>query len=103
MVRLAASDPRWPELFRVEAARIVAAMARAGLAVPALEHIGSTAVPGLVAKPILDMMLGVAPGAPLTLHVAACVDLGYQARGPQGVAGRELLVLGPETSRTHHL
>jgi GrpB-like predicted nucleotidyltransferase (UPF0157 family) len=50
-------DPSWPEQFRVEASNL-AELLRPWLATP-VEHIGSTSVPGLAAKPILDMMAGV--------------------------------------------
>lgn len=57
-VRLLASDPAWPRAFRVEAARLEHAIDAAGLPPLAFEHIGSTAVPGLDAKPIIDMLAG---------------------------------------------
>jgi GrpB-like predicted nucleotidyltransferase (UPF0157 family) len=50
-------DPAWPEQFRIEASKLTDLLAP-WLAGP-VEHIGSTAVPGLAAKPILDMMAGV--------------------------------------------
>ena len=102
-VRVVAPDLRWPGLFRAEADRLAAAVARAGLAPLALEHVGSTAVPGLAAKPILDLMAGSPPGADWQPYLEVAVALGYGPRGPQGVAGRELLVRGPEAARTHHL
>jgi len=102
-VRLAASDPRWPGLFASEARRLAEAVHQAGLAPLQLEHVGSTAVPGLVAKPILDMLAGTSSGAAWQPYIAIFVALGYEPRGPQGVAERELLVLGAETARTHHL
>jgi GrpB-like predicted nucleotidyltransferase (UPF0157 family) len=102
-VRLAASDPRWPDLFAAEAQRLVDAVQRAGLAPLQLEHIGSTAVPGLVAKPILDIMAGASTGAAWQPYLDQFVKLGYERRGPQGAADRELLVLGAEEARTHHL
>ena len=102
-VRLVASDPRWPDLFSAEAGRIAPAVQRAGLARLQLEHVGSTAIPGLAAKPILDMMAGSAPGAAWQPYVDVFQALGYEPRGPQGVAERELLVLGPDRARTHHL
>lgn len=49
-------DPVWPQVFEAEKARILSVTA--GLIV-ALEHVGSTAVPGLGAKPIIDMLAGV--------------------------------------------
>jgi GrpB-like predicted nucleotidyltransferase (UPF0157 family) len=53
-------DPRWPELFGREAVRIRAALGNRALRI---EHTGSTAVPGLVAKPIIDMLLVVIDSA----------------------------------------
>lgn len=52
MVTLVSYDPAWPEEFRRESGRI--RMSLSGL-IDALEHIGSTAVPGLMAKPIIDI------------------------------------------------
>jgi GrpB protein len=59
-VRLVDSDPRWPGAFRRLAAELRATLGELAVAV---EHIGSTAVPGLAAKPILDVAIGLAPGA----------------------------------------
>jgi GrpB-like predicted nucleotidyltransferase (UPF0157 family) len=53
-------DPRWPELFAREADRIRNVLGRRALRI---EHTGSTAVPGLAAKPIIDMLLVVREGA----------------------------------------
>ena len=52
-------DPAWPERFAEERDRIAA---RLGPPALAIEHIGSTAVAGLPAKPIIDIMVGVANG-----------------------------------------
>ncbi len=56
-IDIARYDPRWPEQFSAEAS-ILTELLRPWLASP-VEHIGSTSVPGLAAKPILDMMAGV--------------------------------------------
>jgi len=50
-------DPAWPERFALERARIVTAL---GARAVAVEHVGSTAVPGLAAKPIVDVLVAVA-------------------------------------------
>ncbi len=67
-VRVASYDPAWPALFAAEAGRIAAA---AGALPLRLEHVGSTSVPGLAAKPILDVLAGRPPGAPLAPYVEA--------------------------------
>src|SRR5258708_7762387 len=57
VIRLSDYTQSWAELYREEAERIRAAI---GPLVVDLQHIGSTAIPGIKAKPILDMMAGVA-------------------------------------------
>jgi GrpB-like predicted nucleotidyltransferase (UPF0157 family) len=102
-VSVVPSDPAWSIAFAAEAERIIHVLSDAGLRPVALEHIGSTAVPGLVAKPIIDVMAGYERGAAPDTYVAALVAAGYELRGPQGVPDRLLLVFGPEANRTHHL
>jgi GrpB-like predicted nucleotidyltransferase (UPF0157 family) len=102
-VSVVAYDARWPALFQAEADRLAAAAARGRLAPLVFEHIGSTAVPGLAAKPILDFMAGHALGADPQPYVAVLVAAGYELRGERGIPERQLLVLGPEAVRTHHL
>lgn len=67
-------DPRWPEMFAVEAAKIRAAL---GERVVLLEHAGSTSVPGLAAKPIIDIVLVVADSADEAAYVPALEAVGY--------------------------
>ncbi len=57
VIDIARPDPTWPEQFRAEASKLTELL-ESWLAAP-VEHIGSTSVPGLAAKPILDMMAGV--------------------------------------------
>ncbi|MFT2707380.1 GrpB family protein [Clavibacter zhangzhiyongii] len=74
MIRLEEHRPEWAAAFRVEAERIRRA---AGDALTAVEHIGSTAVPGLRAKPIIDLAAAAAPGVdPFGLD-ATLGPLGY--------------------------
>src|SRR5258706_15598010 len=61
-------DPRWPALFEREADRIQAALAGRTVRI---EHTGSTAVPGLVAKPIVDILLVVTDSADEASYVPA--------------------------------
>ncbi|WP_405656249.1 GrpB family protein [Streptomyces sp. RK9] len=73
-VTLAEYDPRWPQVFAAEAARIGAALADVR---HTIEHVGSTSVPGLPAKPVIDMLLTVPdPGAEQT-YVPALEQLGH--------------------------
>lgn len=100
-VRLVAHDPAWPALFAAERARLAAAL---GPALPlAVEHIGSTAVPGLVAKPVLDLLGAYPPGADVRAYVAALVAAGWQHRGEQGIPGREFFRRGEPRAWHLHL
>ena len=102
-MRLLASDPAWPRAFGAEAARLTRDVAAAGLPSLTFEHIGSTAVPGLDAKPIIDLVAGYASDTDARRYFPILAAAGYEHRGPQGVPDRELFVLGPESHRTHHL
>ena len=76
-VRLVDYDPEWPRLFRREAARIRAALGERALRI---EHAGSTSVPGLAAKPIIDIVLVVADSADEQAYVPALEGSGYVLR-----------------------
>ena len=67
-------DPEWPRLYEREAARIRAAL---GDRVVLLEHVGSTSVPGLAAKPRIDMLLIVPDSADETAYVPSLLTAGY--------------------------
>jgi GrpB-like predicted nucleotidyltransferase (UPF0157 family) len=70
-------DPRWPELFGLEADRLRDVLAPRALRI---EHTGSTSVPGLVAKPIIDMLLEVTNSADEGAYVPAMEAAGYVLR-----------------------
>ena len=70
-------DPEWPRQFAVEAARIRAALGERALL---LEHVGSTSVPGLAAKPILDILLAVPDSADESSYVPDLERAGYVLR-----------------------
>src|SRR5659263_373447 len=55
-----------------------------------IEHVGSTAVPGLAAKPVLDIDVVVPPGS-MTVAIAALTTAGYRDQGEQGIPGRHAL------------
>lgn len=80
-LRLVPWDPEWPARFAAEAARVRAAL---GALAHAVEHVGSTAVPGLAGKPVLDLGIAVLSEADADACVAPLVGLGYAYRGPYG-------------------
>ena len=69
--------PEWPDTFRVHADRISAALGDAALRI---EHIGSTAVPGLAAKPVVDMLVVVENSADERTYLQPMLDRGYHLR-----------------------
>ena len=102
-VELHSPDPQWVEGFCAEVALLARQIADASLPPLSFEHIGSTAVPGLEAKPIIDLMAGHQPGLEPRVYLLTLQAAGYEPRGPQGVPEREFFVRGPERCRTHHL
>ena len=89
-VRLVSSDPSWPR--RSSGWRPSCAPPLGELAV-AVEHVGSTAVSGLAAKPILDIAIGLAPGIDPIGVITLLQPLGARFRGDKGDRGGLLLVL----------
>ena len=100
-VRVVEHRPEWAALF-AEAAEAIR-QATAGLHLQ-IEHVGSTAVPGLPAKPILDITVAVRQRAEIAEVVRRLTPLGYMDRGDGGNEGGWLLVKesAPEV-RTIHL
>lgn len=80
-LRLLPYDPAWPAQFAAEAARLRAAV---GPLVTAIEHVGSTAVPGLGGKGVLDLAIAVQGEAEAAACIAPIIALGYEYRGPYG-------------------
>jgi GrpB-like predicted nucleotidyltransferase (UPF0157 family) len=97
-VRLVEWTPRWAELFEVEAERLSEALGDLAIAI---EHYGSTSVPGLVAKPLLDILVGGPDATDPLPYIAALTPLGYDYAPHAGVP--EHLVFGRGTARTHLL
>lgn len=102
-VRLVTSQPDWAKAFLREQARLYETLGRAVLDV---QHIGSTAVPGLSAKPILDIGVAVRDFDEAFATVRPLAALGYRYRGEYGISRRHYFVKGSSvrgSPRTHHL
>ncbi|HEU4562281.1 MAG TPA: GrpB family protein [Longimicrobium sp.] len=100
VVRVAPYQPAWAELFADEAARLRTAL---GNRLLAIEHVGSTSVPGLAAKPILDLAASVPSLADGMALLPALQRLGYEHKADPEIPERIYLVKGPPEHRTHHL
>lgn len=78
-------DKRWPRNYEREAARLYNAL---GDEAVGIEHFGSTSVPGMAAKPIVDILIGVRSLTPPPSRLEALARLGYEGFGEAGVPGR---------------
>ena len=92
-------DPAWPDTFSKLSARVEAAL---GSLVVTIEHIGSTAVPELAGKPIIDLDVVLGSPADLSEAIRLLAKIGYTHEGDLGVAGREAFRSPPDATR-HHL
>ena len=99
-IRLMDYSAEWPVLFNREAKRVRATL---GPRVLMLEHVGSTSVPGLAAKPIIDMILAVADSADETAYVPAMESAGYVLRIREPEWHQHRLFKGPDTDINLHV
>lgn len=99
-VQLVDYDPEWPRLFEREAARVRAAL---GDRVLLLEHVGSTSVPGLAAKPRIDMLLVVADSADEPTYVPFLEAAGYVLRIREPDWHEHRMFRGPDTEINLHV
>ncbi len=99
-IELVDYDPAWPGLFEREAERIRAAL---GENVRGLEHTGSTSVPGLSAKPIIDMTLAVPDSADEDAYVPALEAAGYVLRIREPDWFEHRVFRGPDTKVNLHV
>jgi GrpB-like predicted nucleotidyltransferase (UPF0157 family) len=99
-VSLVSHDPRWAQLYECAETDL---RGRLGAWIVAMAHIGSTAVAGLDAKPILDLMIAVRS---LRLPSEVFTELsagGYERRPEDCVPGRLFFAKGDDSARTHYL
>lgn len=98
---LADHDPAWAAVYSREAADVVAAL---GDVLIAMHHIGSTSIPGICAKPVIDMLAVVTDVSRLDAMPGALVGLGYEAKGEFGIRGRRYFRKDSDAgARTHQL
>jgi GrpB-like predicted nucleotidyltransferase (UPF0157 family) len=95
-----AYDPRWPSWYAEIRSRITPDL---GDLPYRIEHVGSTAVPGLTAKPIIDIDVVVPTAELVPSTVERLGAAGYRHEGDQGIPGREAFTLPPDAVHYHHL
>lgn len=99
-VTLVPHDPAWADMAAAEAVRIAGAL---GPALLRVEHIGSTAIPGICAKPTVDLMPVVRDIAAVDERRGALEALGYFWRGEFGIEGRRYMLLERNQKRIFHV
>ena len=94
-------DPQWRDAFETEAKHVAAAL---GENVVAVHHIGSTAIPNIYAKPVIDLLVEVREITEVDGRSSAMVSLGYEVMGEYGIPGRRYFRKdNQEGIRTHHI
>ncbi len=100
-IRLVDYDPQWPILYEEEKASILGVI---GNFVVDIQHIGSTAVPGLGAKPIIDIMVAIRRLALVEKCVQPLQTMGYEYLGEYGIPGRHYFRKPPgDPHSTYHV
>jgi GrpB-like predicted nucleotidyltransferase (UPF0157 family) len=99
-IHLADYDPGWPVLYEREASRVRSAL---GDRVHLLEHVGSTSVPGLAAKPIIDVLLVVADSGDEPAYVPPMEAAGYAVRIREPDWHQHRVFKGPDTDVNLHV
>ena len=100
-VEVVPHDPRWRDAFEAEAKHVAAAL---GENVVAIHHIGSTAIPNIYAKPVVDLLVEVRYIAEVDGRSSAMESLGYEVMGEYGIPGRRYFRKDDrEGVRTHQI
>jgi GrpB-like predicted nucleotidyltransferase (UPF0157 family) len=99
-IHVAEPDPEWPRHFEIEAARIRSILSST---VVALDHVGSTSVPGLAAKPVIDLVLTVADSAVEESYVPQLEAAGFELRIREPDWHEHRLLKGPDRDINLHV
>lgn len=99
-VELSAYDPGWADKYLLEAERLTAILSAEILAI---HHIGSTAIPNIYAKPIIDILIVVKDIERIEHYNDQMAALDYAARGENGIPGRRYFSKEIQGTRTHHV
>ena len=100
-VEVVPHNPQWRDAFEAEAKHVAAAL---GENVVAIHHIGSTAIPNIYAKPVIDLLVEVRDITEVDGQSSAMESLGYEVMGEYGIPGRRYFRKdNQEGIRTHHI
>ncbi len=99
-VELVPHNPEWSQLADEEAKQILEQLS---IPVIGIYHIGSTSIPGIKAKPILDFVMEVADLDEIIRSAEALEELGYLSKDEYGIPGRQFFTKDTNGERSHHL
>lgn len=99
-ISLSEYDPDWPALFARESERVRSALGKKALAI---EHVGSTSIPGMTAKPVIDIILVVESTADEQAYVPALESVGYVLRKREPNWHEHRLFKGPDAEINMHV
>jgi GrpB-like predicted nucleotidyltransferase (UPF0157 family) len=100
VIEIVPYDAEWPSLFQAESDNIRKVF---GDEIIAIHHIGSTAIPGIKAKPVLDFMIEVRSIDRVDGFDQAMMGLNYEPLGEYGISGRRYFRKDTNGVRTHHV
>ncbi|MCA9917735.1 MAG: GrpB family protein [Anaerolineales bacterium] len=99
-VILAPHNPDWIAQYETESARLTAVFQPI---LVAIHHVGSTAIPGIKAKPTIDILLVVTEITAVNHLIQPMAKLGYISKGENGLPGRHYFRKGSDDFHTHHI
>ena len=100
VIEVVPHDPEWSDGFKQEVEALTEIFDHE---IVAIHHIGSTAIPGILAKPIIDVLVEVRDIERIDAFNRQMRERGYLPKGEFGIAGRRFFIKGTEESRTHHI
>lgn len=99
-IKVVSYNPDWPRMFELEAKQLITLF---GDEVVSIEHIGSTSIPGMRAKPIIDILVGARNIEVIDNFNTILCQKGYLPEGEYGIDGRRFIIKGTQFHRTHHI
>lgn len=100
VVKLLPHNPLWQNRFKVEAKLL---QQKLGLKTEDIQHVGSTSIAGIFAKPIIDIAILVGSLTVVDNWIKLLAEIGYFHDGPEVVPGRRFFTKGPKENRTVYL
>ncbi|TFG11015.1 GrpB family protein [Candidatus Heimdallarchaeota archaeon] len=100
IVELKTYNPKWREFYEQES-KVISSQISDFLV--DIQHIGSTAIPGIIAKPIIDIAVAINSLENIAKIIEPLSEIGFVYRGEQGIPDRHLFIKGGEELRTHHI